>query len=106
VKHFGEDVVNRILRDRKIPEKEKDEIGTFMNNVLFGCNLAFRLVRARYAGEKVFADEERGHRKTLNRQLTAHWRLEKYIEQAQADFLGKTRPMELWGFKLFGSGGE
>jgi hypothetical protein len=101
VKRFGKDVVNRILRDRKLPEKEKEEIRTFMNNVLFGCSLALRLVRARYAGEKVFADEERGHRKTLNRQLTAHWRLEKYIEQAQAEVLRNTRPLEVWGFKLF-----
>lgn len=99
VSHFGKDSDNMSLGENS-PEKRK-QMATFQYTIHVGCSVALRLIHARRAGENLFADEERAHSKTFNRQLTTHWRLEKHIELAQMKVLRNTRAMDLLSFKLF-----
>jgi hypothetical protein len=101
VKRYGGVAVSEALA-QAVDARQDKTIRWFLDMVELGCLVAINLVNARRAGEKLFAQEQRGHmRKTFNRELTAHCRLERHIEKAQLDVLNKFSPTALLSFKLF-----
>jgi hypothetical protein len=100
MQRFGSDV-SKPGEWAKLSPERRETISTFMDQLHHGCRIALQLIAARGLGERRFAAEELGHRKTFNRQMTAHWRLERYIEVAQQAVLKNTLPREVLSFKLF-----